>query len=364
MTGPYRDLVAPLLFRLDAETVHDAVLAGARGASAGLRAAAALGLPFARSVPGRPPLRRLGRTFPNRVGLAAGLDKNGVAPHFWAALGFGFAEIGTVTWEPQSGNDRPRIFRLPEDGALINRMGFPGQGAEKVARRLEHMLRTPLGIPLAINVGVSRSVVGDAVAEARDQARTARLLGPHADFVVVNVSSPNTPGLRDQQVPERITRLVEGVGSALAGLGLGLTTPEVLVKLSPDLDDTGLCAVAQAARSAGAAGFVAVNTTLARDGLRSSVQGESGGLSGRPLHGRAREVIALLRATLGPEPVLVGLGGVHDGRSARALLDAGADLIEVFTGLIYEGPGFARRLVREIGGAGWSGQGEVEGTLG
>ncbi len=362
MRGPYRDLVAPVLFRLDPETAHDAVLTGARVASAGLRLGAALGLPPSKRIlPGRPPLHRLGRSFTNRLGLAAGLDKNGVAPHFWAALGFGFAEIGTVTWEPQRGNERPRIFRLPEEGALINRMGFPGQGAEAVARRLERTLRTPPGIPIAINVGASRSVVGDAVAETRDQARTARLLGRHADFIVVNVSSPNTPGLRDQQVPERIARLVEGVGSALAGLGLGLTTPEVLVKLSPDLDDTALCAVARAARGAGAAGFVAVNTTLARDGLRSAARGEPGGLSGRPLQGRAREVIVLLRATLGPEPVLIGLGGVHDGRSARGLLDAGADLIEVFTGLIYEGPAFARRLVREIGAAGWPGQGEVEG---
>ncbi len=349
----YRHLLRPGFFWVDAETAHHAVLASLRFANGAARLAAAAGLPLATTPRGYQPVRLLGRLFPNRIGLAAGMDKNGVAPHIWAYLGLGFVEIGTVTWEPQAGNPRPRLFRLASDEALINRLGFPGLGAENVARRLDRLLRTNPGIPIGINIGASRSVVGDASAEARDQARTARQMGRQADFLVVNVSSPNTPGLRDQQAPERITRLVESVGSALVSLGLGLTTPAVLVKLSPDLDDATMIAVARAATAAGAAGFVAVNTTLNRKDLHSPLAAEAGGLSGPALHARATEVIGLLRRDLGQKAVLIGVGGVQDGRSARSLLEAGADLVELYTALVYQGPGLARRLAFEVGSTGF-----------
>jgi dihydroorotate dehydrogenase len=302
-------------------------------------------VPRAVCAPSDPALRvkALGLEFPGPFGLAAGFDKNGVGIAGLAALGFGFVEIGTVTGQPQPGNPAPRLFRLPRDRALINRLGFNNDGAEAVARRLARG-RPRNGAVVGVNIGKTK-VVPEAEATA-DYVFSARLLAPHADYLVVNVSSPNTPGLRNLQAVATLRPLLLAVRDA-ADAAAGRHVP-LLVKIAPDLADADIDAVADLARDIGLDGIVATNTTVARDGLVTpaaevAVCG-AGGLSGPVLRQRSLAVLRRLRARVGDDMTLIGVGGIETAADARERLDAGATLVQGFTGFIYHGPLWARRI--------------------
>lgn len=343
MSALYR-VVRRALFRLDAERAHHLALDAASLAEWLLEHGAG-GL--ASAAPPGEPVTLLGRTFPNRIGLAAGFDKNGIAPHLWSRLGFGFAELGTVTARPQPGNPQPRMFRLPTERAVVNRLGFNNAGAEEVARRLRRRLAVRPAIPIGLNIGCSKVSVGDESAERADYRFSARLLAPLADYVAINVSSPNTPGLRNLHEPRRLASLVEAVVREIDALALAAPVP-VLVKLSPDLADDDIPAICTAARDGGAAGFIATNTTITRPGCTSAAAGEGGGLSGPPLRARATDVLRRVRAAVGSGVPIVGVGGVTTIDDVRDKLAAGADLVALYTALIYEGPLLARRLARAL----------------
>lgn len=330
----WRALLRPLLFRLDPEDAHHATLALAAraprllGALAGGAPAAGL----ARTL--------LGETIPSPIGLAAGLDKDAVALPLWERLGFGFVEVGTVTPLPQPGNPRPRVHRLPRERALINRMGFPSQGAEVIAARLERLRaagRWPR-IPVAVNLGKNKDTPAESAHD--DYARLARRLGPLADWLVVNVSSPNTPGLRALQARGPLLRILEATRDAAGGL-------PVLLKLAPDLEPEALTEAVHLAVEAGAAGIVATNTTISRP-VAGPAELPDGGLSGAPLYPLAKARIeAVLAAAAGRVPV-IGVGGVDRPERAKELLALGCAAVQVYTGLIYEGPGLVRRLNRHL----------------
>ncbi|MFD2112485.1 quinone-dependent dihydroorotate dehydrogenase [Thiorhodococcus fuscus] len=286
----------------------------------------------------------MGLRFPNPIGLAAGLDKNAEAIPAWQGLGFGFIEVGTVTALAQPGNPQPRLFRLTEDRAIINRMGFNNAGAEAMGRRLERLrARGLLQVPLGVNLGKSK--VTPAEEAAQDYRRSFERLGELADYVVVNISSPNTPGLRDLQRVDEVERII----GAIQEPNQRLSQPRpLLVKLAPDLADADAIACARAALGAGCAGLILTNTTIRFDGLKSATEGLSGGLSGRPLLERSTQLLAHVRAEIGPAPILIGVGGIMDPEGAAAKLDAGANLIQVYTGLIYGGPRFVRGLLSAL----------------
>ena len=343
MSALYR-LVRRTLFRLDAERAHHLALRSAALAEWLLEHGAQGVVPAA---PPGDPVTILGRTFPNRVGLAAGFDKNGIAPHLWSRLGFGFAELGTVTARPQPGNPQPRMFRLPAEHAVVNRLGFNNQGAEEVARRLRYRLEVRPAIPIGLNIGCSKVSVGDEAAEREDYRFSARLLAPLADYLAINVSSPNTPGLRNLHEPRRLARLVEAVLREIEVLAVAAPVP-VLVKLSPDLADEDIPAICAAARDGGAAGFIATNTTITRPGCTSPAAAETGGLSGAPLRARATDVLRRVRDAVGDGVPIIGVGGVTTSDDVHEKLAAGADLVALYTALIYEGPLLPRRLARGI----------------
>jgi dihydroorotate dehydrogenase len=279
-----------------------------------------------------------GIRFPNPVGLAAGMDKDGRAIGAWPALGFGFVEVGTVTWHPQPGNPRPRLFRLRDSEGVINRMGFNNRGAEALARRLAEAGRP--AVPLGVSLGKSKVTPLDEAVE--DYVRSARVLRGLADYFAVNVSSPNTPGLRSLQDPEQLTAL-------LAALRGEVGDTPVLVKIAPDLTEHAIGELLEVCERGGVAGLIATNTTLSRDGVvggDARLAGEAGGLSGRPLAARAREVVTFV-CKRSPLPV-IGVGGILAPADAVALLDAGASLVQVYTGLIYRGPGLVRAINRSV----------------
>lgn len=285
----------------------------------------------------------LGLTFDSPFGVAAGFDKDARMVSGLRALGFGHVEIGTVTARPQPGNPRPRLFRLVADRAVVNRMGFNNAGAEAAARRLERLRRRRVRPVIGVNIGKSRVVaVEDA---AQDYVRSTRLLAPLADYLVVNVSSPNTPGLRGLQALESLRPLLTAVRDA-AG-----STP-LLVKIAPDLADDEVQAIARLAVDLGLAGLIATNTTISREGLRTPGQivaaaGE-GGLSGAPLKLRAMAVLRLVRAVVPPEFVVVSVGGVETASDVRERLGAGADLVQGYTAFLYRGPLWAREINRAL----------------
>lgn len=335
----------PLLFRLEAERAHQLGLLLARLMPAALIAPSGRGRAGS-DMAGSAALatRVMGLDFPNPLGLAAGVDKDAQALGFWQALGFGFVEVGTVTALRQPGNPRPRVFRLPPDGALINRMGFPNDGADVVATRIERLRQQEtLRVPLAINIGKSKAT--PAADAAADYRRSFERLGELADFVVVNVSSPNTPGLRDLQSVDQLRGIVDAVQAP----NQTLARPRpLLVKLAPDLADADALACARAALQAGCAGLVISNTTVDFSTATAATAGMSGGLSGAPLFARSTALLRLLRESLGSSPVLIGVGGITDAASADAKLAAGADLIQVYTGLIYGGPALPRTLLQAL----------------
>jgi len=336
-------LLRSALFLLDAERAHEGAVCASQLAGEML---ALLSLESEPPTSRRLERRILGLRFPHPIGLAAGFDKNGVAPHLWSALGFGFAELGTVTALAQPGNPKPRLFRLAEDRALVNRLGFNGAGSEAVARHLARRLRRRPRIPVGINIGCSRVAMGDPAREEDDYATSVRRLAGFADYIAVNVSSPNTPGLRGLQAPERLGRLVQVVREDLERSA----HPQVplLVKLAPDLPDAAVGDACRAALEGGAAGFIAGNTTLTRPGCRSPLQAESGGLSGAPLRARSNELVALVRTAAGPGVPIIGVGGVMTLPDVLDKLAAGADLVALYSGLVFEGPFLASRLAREL----------------
>ncbi|SEQ37301.1 quinone-dependent dihydroorotate dehydrogenase [Microlunatus flavus] len=342
----YARVLRPALFRSyggDPERVHTATLAVLAALDRNPAALAALRL-LTRGP--RRPVEAFGLTFPGVVGLAAGMDKDGVAPHAWAALGFGHVELGTVTATAQPGNPRPRLFRLPASGGLVNRMGFNNAGAAALAARLDTAgvrRGSPApGVPVGISLGKTKTTpLEDAAA---DYLASFAAVAPHADYVAVNVSSPNTPGLRSLQDAATLRALVEALVGAARAQDPDRPVP-VLVKVAPDLTFDALEDVLDVCTGAGAAGLVATNTTLAREGLAAPDAwraGEAGGLSGAPLTARARAVVGFL-ASRTDLPV-VGVGGIVTADDGQALLDAGARLLQVYTGFVYAGPALLRAV--------------------
>ncbi len=332
-----------LLFRLDPETAHGlSIRAMARvGAAASLRSAVASVF----AVREAEPVSAFGLTFPNRVGLAAGYDKDGEAWRGLSALGFGHIEVGTVTPEPQPGNPKPRVFRLVPQRSVINRMGFPGRGAAFVADRLRG--RPPGGPVVGVNIGKQKAT---ALEDAGvDYQQLMDVFAPLADYLAINISSPNTPGLRRLQEPVFLAGLLGGIASRRSELAdrLGRDVP-VLVKLAPDLSDDQLDGAVGAIVESGLDGIIATNTTIARDGVDHPLAGEEGGLSGATLTARSTEVVARVAGLLQGAVPIIGVGGIMGPEDAVAKLDAGATLVQVYTGLIYEGPGLVKRIVRGL----------------
>jgi dihydroorotate dehydrogenase len=339
MGRPYRLLFDHLLTRTDPERAHHAAFAAIRAAA-----------PVTTRLPQRSagPVTAMGLQFPHPLGLAAGFDKNAVGIDALGGLGFGHVEIGTVTGEPQPGNPPQRLFRLPADRAVINRMGFNNDGAEAVAARLRARGRRP-GPVLGVNIGKTKAVPeDDAIA---DYEKSTRLLAPYADYLVVNVSSPNTPGLRDLQAVEKLEPLLVAV-RAEADRTTQRRVP-LLVKIAPDLSDDDVLAVADLAVALGLDGIIATNTTISRHGLATDADAVAaigaGGLSGRPLTARANDVMRALRARVGDDLTLIGVGGVGTPDDARERLAAGATLLQAYTAFIYEGPWWPRTMVRALG---------------
>jgi dihydroorotate dehydrogenase len=316
---------------LDAEDAHRAAILALRAAR-----------PLLRPGADDPILatRLWGLDFPNPVGLAAGFDKHAEAPDALLGLGFGSVEIGSVTPRPQPGNPRPRVFRLAEDGAVINRYGFNSEGIAAVAARLARRRRRGV---LGVNLGKNK----ESADAAEDYAAGAAALARFADYLVINVSSPNTPGLRALQDRATLDGLVARVQAALPERPVPL-----LVKIAPDMTTEDLTDIAAVATARGLAGIIVSNTTTARpEGLRGAARGEAGGLSGRPLFARSTEVLRDLRRLTAGKTVLVGVGGVASGADAYAKIRAGASLVQLYTALVYEGPGLVGRIKRELAAA-------------
>jgi dihydroorotate dehydrogenase len=284
--------------------------------------------------------------FPNPVGLAAGYDKNAAVPLAWPAFGFGFAELGTITAKAQPGNPKPRIFRLEQDAALINRLGFNNDGATAVAQRLTHLLPSHRSHPIPLGFNIGKSKVTSLEEAADDYLESLERLFPFADYLVVNVSSPNTPELRKLQEPERLGRLLETLQVRNQQLATYANRPPkpLLVKIAPDLTDAEVIEVARVALAVGVSGLIATNTTITRPVLHSPIH-EEGGLSGRPLATRATEVLRILFRTVEGKLPLIGVGGIFSAEDAYARIRAGASLVQVYTGLIYQGPLLPRRIV-------------------
>lgn len=287
-----------------------------------------------------------GLDFPNPLGLAAGFDKNGVGAGLWADFGFGFAELGTVTWHGQPGNPQPRLFRLMEDAAVLNRMGFNNDGAAPLKTRLDRLRqRQPLRpIPIGINLGKSKITPLEEAAD--DYRQSFTLLQELGDYFVVNVSSPNTPGLRSLQAIDQLKPIFDALHQA------NTSAKPILVKIAPDLADDDIREVVDLVIASNLAGIIATNTTIRRDGLKTQVLStgnpiaeEAGGISGKPVRARSTEVIRLIyQHTQGKLPI-VGVGGIFTAADAWEKITAGASLVQVYTGWIYEGPGMAKRVM-------------------
>jgi dihydroorotate dehydrogenase len=332
----YERLVRPILFSFSPEAAHNLAIRNLRAISAWPSVLHQL----ERFQPVPKPRTVFGLTFPNPIGLAAGFDKNGVAIPAWAALGFGFVEIGTVTAKPQPGNPKPRIFRYPEQEALINRLGFNNDGAGVVAARLRALResgRWP-AIPVGINIGKSKiTPIENAVA---DYLYSFRVLAPLADYVVLNVSSPNTPGLRSLQEHDALEQLLVAIRRDNEGVG-----KPVLLKIAPDLSIAELEQIIAACEQHAVAGIIATNTTLDHSAI-SSARDQTGGLSGRPLREKSTAFVRAItsRSSL---PVIAS-GGISDAASAREKLEAGAALLQIYTGYVYRGPGLLREIAQGL----------------
>jgi dihydroorotate dehydrogenase len=340
----YRWLIRPLLFWLPAETAHSVSFALLRW----LHRVPGVGvLMRALWVNHSPALavQALGKSFTNPVLLAAGFDKHATGYAALADLGFGGIEVGTITNEPQAGNPRPRLFRLPSDRALLNRFGFNNCGAERAA---QHLTRPRHGV-VGVNIGKTKRVPEEAAID--DYVASARRLAEFADYMVVNVSSPNTPGLRDLQAADKLRPLLQAVAAAVRSSG-ARRAPPLLVKIAPDLADADILAIADLALELGLAGIVATNTTISRSALQTPTSAVAslgaGGISGAPLRRRALEVLRLLRQRTGTRLTLIAAGGIETVDDAWERLCAGASLVQIYTAFIYHGPGLPGRLARGL----------------
>lgn len=336
MINFYERVLRPLLFSLDAEAAHHFTIASLRRASHFDPALRVL----KQFAPPPKPKTLFGLTFPNPIGLAAGLDKNGVALPAWAALGFGFIEIGTVTAVAQPGNPKPRIFRLSEQKGLINRLGFNNEGADAIAARLRGLResgRWP-AVPIGINIGKSRTTPLERATD--DYLYSFRLLRDFADYITLNVSSPNTPGLRELQESAALSRLLHAIQSEP-----GPVAKPVVVKISPDLSPVELEAVLAACEENGAAGIIATNTTLDHSSLPPELD-KQGGLSGGPLREKSSALVRRIAAS-SKIPVIAS-GGIYDAESAREKFNAGAHLLQLYTGFVYRGPSVLREIMEEL----------------
>lgn len=332
-------LTRPLLFALSPEAAHHVALVSLQVAAA-MRLSACLTGP----VPADP-VRLMGLDFPNRVGLAAGLDKNGEYIDALAALGFGFIEIGTVTPRPQPGNPKPRLFRIPEQQAIINRMGFNNDG---VNRLLVNVERSRFDGILGINIGKNKDTPLEQALE--DYVTCMDAVYPAASYITVNLSSPNTPGLRDLQVGDTFRALLEGIRNRQAALRVrhGRHVP-VAVKLAPDLSEEAIASIAQTLLALEIECVIATNTTIARPMVEGLKHGdEAGGLSGKPVFGLSTSVLRGLSQALGGRIPLIGVGGITDAASAQAKRDAGAELVQLYSGLIYRGPALVGEVARAL----------------
>jgi dihydroorotate dehydrogenase len=341
MPLPY-SLARPFLFGLDPEAAHDLTL----GTLERLQ-----GTPLAwawRSSPVDDPIELAGLRFPNRVGLAAGLDKNARCIDALGAMGFGFVEVGTVTPRPQPGNPKPRMFRLPQADALINRLGFNNDGLDAFLANVRRSTFRQHGRVLGLNIGKN-------AATPIEQATTDYLTGlagvyPHADYVTVNISSPNTKNLRALQSDEALDALLSSLAARREELARehGRRVP-LFVKIAPDLDEAQVDVIAAALRRHGMDGVIATNTTISRDAVRGLPHAdETGGLSGRPVLAASNRVIAQLRAALGPSFPIIGVGGILGAEDAVAKVRAGADVVQIYTGLIYRGPAIVPEVARAL----------------
>lgn len=343
MSWLYRNALRPLLFSQDAETIHNRTMGMLNWAGRHELVCDAM-----KSFLGAPelPAQLFGLRFPNPIGLAAGMDKNANALPAWAAMGFGFAELGAATWHAQSGNPQPRVFRAIAEEAIVNRMGFNNHGAEAIAEKLlywKKLNRWPRH-PVGMNLGKSKITPLDKAAE--DYANSFRVLRPHLDFFVVNVSSPNTPNLRQLQDKSALDEIFSALQEVQRD---NEPRKPILVKVAPDLSFEALDEILELTGPRNIAGIVATNTTISRptsqDSAVQKVYAEAGGLSGRPLRARSTEVIRhLYRQTKGALPI-IGVGGIFTAEDAWEKITAGASLIQVYTALVYEGPGICRDIV-------------------
>lgn len=318
------------LHRLPPETAHDLSL---RALAAGL-----VPLPGGPVTSARLGLSLAGLELPNPVGLAAGYDKNAKAVGPLMRAGFGFIELGAATPRPQPGNPKPRLFRLSEDHAVINRFGFNNEGAEAISQRLA---MRPQGIPVGLNIGANK----DSADRADDFAQVVRIAGDTADFLTVNVSSPNTEKLRDLQGAHALAALLNGVMEARDALS---TRKPVFIKIAPDLDRSELADIAAVASEAGVDAIIATNTTLSRDNLASAHRSESGGMSGAPLYERATRILAMLYRLTGGQIPLIGVGGISSSEQAWQKLRAGASAIQIYSALVYQGLSMASRIAADL----------------
>ena len=327
MSKLWQKMMRPVMFGLDAERAHEI---GIKALKMGLAS------PFYSDagLDGFGAIERFGLKFANPLGLAAGFDKNGVAVEQLASLGFGFVEVGTVTYEPQPGNPKPRLFRLPEDQGLINRLGFNNDGAVAVAERLKTINRKCI---VGVNIGKNKNVPNEEATE--NYLRSFDIVHPAADYIAVNISSPNTPNLRELQKADNLEELL----GALAARNNHFGRKPLLVKIAPDLSHSEIEAIVDICLLHEIDGVIATNTTISRDGLRSNID-EAGGLSGKPLTKRSTEVISsIYKFSQGKLPI-VGVGGIFTAEDAFAKIAAGASLIQAYTGFVYGGPSFAKDI--------------------
>lgn len=325
--GLYESLLRPLAFRIDPEKVHEIAM---RMIAKGVLPGSEIPLEY-------DPVELFGVSFPNRLGLAAGFDKNALAVNTWHRFGFGFVEIGTVTWHAQPGNDRPRLFRLPDDKALINRMGFNNDGALAVAERLS---KSSPKIPIGVNLGKSKITPLEEAHE--DYRKSFEVLQSRGDYFVVNVSSPNTPGLRSLQDREPLVRIFEALRTVNSD-------KPMFVKVAPDLTESALDEILGVAVEMKLTGIIATNTTISREGLNTldkNLRNQAGGLSGRPVYKMSNDALEFLAKNKPKDMILQGVGGVFDRADYDAKRALGAELVQLYTGWIYGGPGLVPGILR------------------
>lgn len=327
-------LARPALFALDPESGHKLAIAG-------LKALPTRGAKSSLAQPGAASVEVAGLTFPNPVGVAAGFDKDAEVPDALLGLGFGFTEVGSITPRPQSGNPKPRLFRLVEDDAVINRMGFNNAGAAAAETRLK--ARAGRSGILGVNIGANK----DSEDRIADYAAMARIMTPHASYLAVNVSSPNTPGLRALQDESALSALIDGVIEARDAAAVS-GTPPVFLKVAPDLEPADIDAIARIALDKGLGALIVSNTTISRPDLRSHHAGETGGLSGAPLRSLALQRVREFRKATGGAIPLVGVGGIATAEHAWERIKAGASLVQLYSAMVYEGPGLGARIATGV----------------